>query len=281
LKGQPATRCDELFEKNLMRTNTSQNKLPLDYFLLIVVLSIPFWLLGGRKLPLPINLPVSAISTFVPMMAAVILSYRRSGFTGAKELLMRTVDFKKIKNKIWYLPALLLAPLIYVSSYALMRLTGLPLPDTINIPALMVPAFFVMFFIGDSGEELGWSGYAIDPMQKRWGAVKASFILGLLWAIYHSVTFVQSGYTASWIVWQSIKTVAMRMVIVWIYNKAGKSVLAANLYHTTDNLCWSLFPNYGSHYSPLVTGLLTCLTVFIVIFGWRTKTLARLRRTSA
>lgn len=261
-----------------MRTNISQDKLPLDYFLLVVLLSIPFWLLGGSKLPLPINLPVSAISTFVPMIAAAILSYRRSRSEGAKELLMRIADFKKIKNKLWYLPALLLAPLIYASSYVIMRLTGLPLPDAINIPPLMVPVFFVMFFIGDTGEELGWSGYAIDPMQKRWGAVKASFILGLVWAIYHSVTFVQSGYTASWIVWQTIKTVAMRMVIVWIYNKSGKSVFAANLYHTTDNLCWSLFPNYGSHYNPFVTGMLTCLTVVIVIFGWRNRSLTLYRR---
>jgi hypothetical protein len=264
-----------------MRNITSQDKLPLDYFLLVVLLSIPFWLLGGSKLPLPINLPVSAISTFVPMMAAVILSYRRSGSAGATELLMRIVDFKKIKNKLWYLPALLLAPLIYVSSYAIMRVSGIPLPTEINVPLLMAPVFFVMFFIGDAGEELGWSGYAIDPMQKRWGAVKASFVLGLVWAIYHSVTFVQSGYSASWIVWQSIKTVAMRMVIVWIYNKSEKSVFAANLYHTTDNLCWSLFPNYGSHYNPLVTGILTCLAVAIVMIGWRTKALAWYQRARA
>jgi len=264
-----------------MRTNTSQNNLPLDYFLLVIVLSFPFWLLGGSKLPLPINLPVSAISTFVPMMAAAILSYRRSGSAGARELLIRIVDFKKIKNKIWYLPALLLAPMIYVSSYAVMRLTGLPLPDAINIPQLLAPVFFVMFFIGDAGEELGWSGYAIDPMQKRWGAAKASFILGLLWAIYHSVTFVQSGYSASWIVWQSIKTVAMRIVIVWIYNKSGKSVFAANLYHTTDNLCWSLFPNYGSYYNPFVTGMLTCLAAAILMFGWRKRALARFQHARA
>jgi membrane protease YdiL (CAAX protease family) len=153
-----------------------------------------------------------------------------------------------------------------------MRLTGLALPDPINIPLLVAPAFFVMFLISDTGEELGWSGYAIDPMQKRWGAVKASLILGAMWAIYHGVTFVQTGHSASWIVWQSIKTVAMRVVIVWIYNKTGKSVLAANLYHVTDNLSWALFPNFGSHYNPLVTGVLTGVVAGIVIFGWGTKT---------
>ncbi len=264
-----------------MKTNAAQEKLPLEYFLLVFVLSVPFWIFGGSPLPLPINLPVSALGTFVPFVAAAILFYRQSGFTGVKELLKKAWDYRRIKNPIWYLPALLLAPLIYVFSYALMRLTGLPLPDTTKIPPLMVPVFFMMFLIGDAGEELGWSGYAIDPLQNRWGALRASFILGVVWAIWHGVAFVQTHHSASWIIWQSIKTVAMRMVIVWIYNNTGKSVLAANLYHTTDNVSWSLFPNYGSHYNPRVTGLFTWLVVVLIIFGWGAKSLARYRHARA
>jgi membrane protease YdiL (CAAX protease family) len=38
------------------------------------------------------------------------------------------------------------------------------------------------------GEELGWSGYAIDPMQARWGALKASILLGIFWAVYHYIS---------------------------------------------------------------------------------------------
>jgi membrane protease YdiL (CAAX protease family) len=248
-----------------MHTNTVQEKLPLDYFLLVVALSIPFWVFGGSKLPLPINLPVSAVTTFVPAIAAGILTYRRAGSTGVKAFIKKAVDFKKVKNKIWYLPAIFLAPLIYLASYIVMRLTGLPLPEAIIIPPLMVPAFFIMFLIGDMGEELGWSGYAIDPMQKRWGAVKASLILGAFWAIYHSVTFVQTRHSVSWVVWQCIKTVAMRVVLVWIYNRTGKSVAATNLYHATDNVSAFLYPNFGSHYNPMVTGILTVVVAWLIL----------------
>ncbi len=256
-----------------MRTNTSQEKLPLDYFLLVLVLSVPMWLIGGSKLPLPINLPVSAVTTFVPAISAAILSYRRAGMPGVKELLKKAWDFKKIRNKIWYLPALFLAPLIYVCSYAVMRLTGLPLPAPINVPLLLVPAFFVMFLIGDTGEELGWSGYAVDPMQKRWGAARAGLILGVMWAIVHFIPFVQTRHSASWVAWQSIKTIAMRVVLVWIYNRTGKSVAATTLYHATDNVSAFLFPNFGSHYNPLVTGILTGVAAGMIVYGWRKKPL--------
>jgi uncharacterized protein len=135
-----------------------------------------------------------------------------------------------------------------------------------------------MYFITGMGEELGWSGYAIEPMQTRWGALRASLLLGVVWAIWHSIAFVQTQYPAGWIVWQCIKTVAMRMILVWIYNKTGKSVLAANLYHTTDNVSWSLFPNYGSYYDPVVIGLINSMIAVIIIFETRSNILTRYRQ---
>jgi len=258
-------------------TNASQEKLPLDYFVFVFALAVPFWLFGGGKLPLPINLPVAALVTFVPMIAAALLSYRQHGLTGVKRLFKKAWDYRNTRQGIWYVPVLFLAPVIYVSSYAVMRLTGLPLPDPITIPVQLAPVLFALFFISDTGEELGWSGYAIDPIQNRWGAVKASLILGVVWAIWHTIPFVQTGNSATWVAWQGLKTVAMRMVIIWLYNKTGKSVFAATLFHTADNVSWSLFPNYGSHYDPFVTGLMTWVAAGIVIIGWGSKTVARYR----
>ncbi len=65
-----------------------------------------------------------------------------------------------------------------ILAYAVMHLIGSPLPEP-HIPFQMIPIFLLMFFIGAIGEEVGWSGYAIDPMQNRWGALKASIMLGI------------------------------------------------------------------------------------------------------
>ena len=110
------------------------------------------------------HLPASALATFVPVTAAAILSCAQFGSGGLKELLRKTLDYNKTRNKIWYLPVLLMAPFIYFLSYAAMRLTGLPLPEPV-IPLQSVPVFFLVCFIGAAGEELGWSGYAIDPLR--------------------------------------------------------------------------------------------------------------------
>ena len=236
---------------------------PFSFFVLVCILSLPLWLVGENKLPLPVNLPASALTAFVPMTAAAILSYRQHRFRGVKALFRTLLDYRRLSPR-WYLLTLLLAPFLYLASFLIMRLTGLPLPERVVVAFQTIPAFFALYFVSGVGEELGWTVYALNPMQRRWGWLKASFLLGLGWAAWHSIGFLQTGNALDWVLLQSGKTVAMRMVIVWIYNRSGKNVIAGILYHTADNVSWSVFPNYGSHYHPLITGVLTWLVVGLV-----------------
>jgi membrane protease YdiL (CAAX protease family) len=75
-----------------------------------------------------------------------------------------------------------------------------------------------VFSVGAIGEEVGWSGYVINPMQNRMGALKASIILGSVWAIWHVVPYIQTNNIAAWIAWQCLNTVGLRVLIVWLYN---------------------------------------------------------------
>ncbi|MBE3558934.1 MAG: CPBP family intramembrane metalloprotease [Ktedonobacteraceae bacterium] len=213
-----------------------------------------------------------------PLTAALLLSSRQSGFDGLKALFKRAFDYQKIKQKIWYVPILLLSPGLYVLSYLVMRVMGWPLPDPISIPLLLAPVFFCIYFLAGICEELGWMGYAFDPLQNRWGVFKAGLILGIVWQLWHLIPDLQAHYTASWIIWHDLQGVALRLLIVWIYTNTGKSVFAAILVHAMDNVSWSLFPNYGSGFDPFVTGMLTIIAAVIVIIGWGPNLLARQKK---
>jgi membrane protease YdiL (CAAX protease family) len=247
------------------------------YFLSILVLSIPFWILGGSRLPLPIVLPVSALMFVNPLIAAAILTYWESGFHGVGDLLKRTFDFGKIKHPVWYIPALFLNPVIFFVSYLIIVLTGRALPNPIEIPLILIPVFFVIFFIAGAFEELGWMGYAVDPLQNRWGALAAGLILGVFWGFWHTIPYVQQGSALNWIIFQILNSVALRVLIVWIFNNSGGSVFAAILVHDTFNVSTYLFPNFGSAYDPFITSMLTSLAAIIVIVLWGPGTLARFR----
>jgi CAAX protease family protein len=260
-----------------MNTSAPLKRSPLKFFVLVFALALPFWLLGAlvKHLPIPINLPVSALQFVCPIIAAFILVSKEEKPGGIKRLLKRVFDMKRIKHKIWYVPIILLNPLIMLLSYGVMLLLGRPLPEP-SIPFLMIPIFFLVFFIPAICEEVGWMGYAVDPMQDRWSAFTTSLILGSVWAIWHVIPELQANPPA-WVAGQCFSTIGLRILIVWLYNNTGKSVFAAIVFHDMVNVSEFLFPNYGSHYDPVISGALTAITAVIVTFFWGSKTLARYR----
>jgi len=255
--------------------DTAQHKSPLVFFVLVFALSMPF-LLAGALIPLQLlpGLPVSAFAVLCPVTAAAILVFREKGSAGVKELLARAFDFRRVKAKIWYVPVILLMPCIMALSYGVMRLMGVPLPAP-QFSLGTALALFVVCFISGLCEELGWSGYAIDPLQERFGALGGALIIGGVWAVWHYVPLLQVHRPLMFILWWSLGTVASRVIIVWLYNNTGGSVFVAALYHTMINLTWQLFPISGSYYDPGVTGPITAIVAVVVVIVWGAQTLAR------
>ncbi len=122
----------------------------------------------------------------------------------------RVFDQERIKPKIWYVPTIFLPPVIYLLTYGVTRLRGLPLPDKPYIPLLMIPLLFVLFFSLAVGEEVRWTGYTTDPMQERWSALTTSIILGSVCAVWHFVPLIQMGRTPTWIACWTLGTSCQR-----------------------------------------------------------------------
>lgn len=243
----------------------------LKFFLLVFGLSVPFWILGAMAPALtrnlPIKLPVSALMAVCPALAALMLVGKERKLRGVQEVVKRVFDGGKVEDKRWYLPLVFLMPAVTLLAYGLMRMAGSPLPAAHAAP-LTVLLFCFVFFVGAIGEEIGWTGYVLAPLQHRWGAFSASIIIGLVWAIWHIIPYAQAPQSPTWIVWQCLSTVLLRIIMVWLYNHSGKSLFGMVLFHATINVSLFLFPTYGSHYSPLVGAGLLLLTVVCVAFFW-------------
>jgi hypothetical protein len=229
---------------------------PWLFFLLVYVLALPFWALGAATgLEMLPRLPIAALMAVCPVLAAAILTWRDEGGAGVAALLRRAFDVMRMPSALWLLPALLIVPAIRMVEFAVQRLQGVPVPaPEIGLAPLL--SLTALFFAGALAEELGWSGYAIEPLQDRWGALTASVLLGAVWAVIHFVPLTQAHRTAEWIAWWSLGTVATRMIMVWLFNGAGRSVFAVSLYHMTQNVTWQLYPVSGSFEDPMVSGLM-------------------------
>jgi uncharacterized protein len=262
-------------------TGTSQRKSPLAFFLLGIALGIVYFILAAARV-LPVA-ALAAIGAFLPVTTALILVYRDNRLEGMVELLMRSFDFNRIKSRIWYVPVLLLWPLIVSVQYGLALVSGLPVSSP-NF-SFWTPTGIAISFVLALGEELGWMGYTFDPMEERLGALKASVLLGIIWASVHLMYFVSSGASADWIAWQFVYIATTRVLFAWIYNSTGKSVFAIAIMHTLFNQIWLVFPrNEGLvglsvplFYSPSNLAITTIALATIVTFLWGSKTLAQYR----
>jgi uncharacterized protein len=219
---------------------------------------------GHQLMP---GLPMAALMFVCPGLAAIILVGRTEGSLGIRALFARAINYKGVKPRAWYLPSLLLNPAVFVMSYIAMRILGTPVPapELEILPALALCAVFLLTALG---EELGWSGYAIDPLQQGWGALWAGLLLGAACAAFHWVALAEAHRSFGWIAWWSLWTVAQRVIMVWIYSRTGKSIVAMVLIHASSNICWQLFPIRGSFFDPRITGLITTILAIFAIALW-------------
>jgi membrane protease YdiL (CAAX protease family) len=237
--------------------------------LLVILFTVPLLVVDAlTDVTLLPGLPLAALAFVCPGLAAVRLAYRRRGAAGVRALLARLRQ--GVSPRIWYVPALLLYPALVLVSYVVLRLAGTAMPEPDLSPALVLAA---VFLVAALCEEIGWSAYATEPLQERWGPLGAGLILGAFWAVWHWPALLLVPRPVSWIAWWSLGTVAIRVIMVWLFGRTGGSVPAVVLFHMTVNLSWQLFPVHGSHFDVRLVSVLTAMAAVAVVAagGLRTR----------
>lgn len=257
-------------------------KNPIKYFLLVFALSTPIWVIEWfvNVNGLPLDIPITDIvAAFIPLIVACILLYKEEGGSAVKQLLKRIFDFSRIKKKSWYMPIIFLPFIIFAVIYLAIKISGLPFPNEWKISFISIPFLFVFFFLGAIGEEVGYMGYAVDPIQEKFSAFKTSLIIGIPWAIWHYPSIIKQGHGPEWILWGTLGTIGIRVLIIWLYNNTGKSLFACILFHSLYNLGRPLFPRDNAN-NPLVDypnihySIIALTALFVIVF-WGARTFTR------
>ena len=231
---------------------------------------------------LPLNIPITNIlAAFAPLVAASVLVHKEEGRAGIKKLFGRIFDADRVTQKLWYIPIVFLPVLLYSLIYLTFHFVGLSLPGQWIIPFGSIPGLFALFFLGAVVEETGYMGYAIDSMQERFGALRASILMGIPWVVWHYPSIIQQGHHWTWIAWTTLSTVGVCVLIVWICNDTGNSLFACILFHMLLNIGRPLFPADSTHNPlvdyPAIHYSILAIAAGIVVFLWGSKTLARYR----
>ncbi|MFL5513999.1 MAG: type II CAAX prenyl endopeptidase Rce1 family protein, partial [Gemmatimonadales bacterium] len=150
----------------------------------VVILGLPVFNQATHAPPLYI-LPGIAIGV---TGSAFLMTAVTQGRAGVRRLLQRLTWWRV--GPQWFAVAVLSIPLSEV-----LVAVALGTPDAVRAltPAalLLYPAAYVShFFFGPLFEESGWRGFALPRMQHRFGPLRGTMLLGLLWSGWHFLLYV-------------------------------------------------------------------------------------------
>jgi uncharacterized protein len=275
----PSQREGQPNGKSLVNSVAPSKRNPLAFYILVLLLVTPIWALSGflgvvGSLKVPVT---DLMLAFTPLAAALILLFRAEGADGLISFLRRVLDYRTPARTKWLLPSFLLAPLIYALTYAVLHLAGHkgePTPNWLGLPVLAV----IMFFLA-IGEEAGWTGYLLDPLQARFGALGASLIIAIPWWLGHIPSIIAIGGTAADLAWWLPGAIALRVLMTSLYNNSGRSMLALIIFHTMLNVGRSIaFPTIATHYDlayQAISYVITFAMSAIIVIVWGGKTLTK------
>jgi uncharacterized protein len=185
-----------------------------------------------------------------PSVAGILLTTLVYGRTGLREVFSRLLEWRVGAG--WYAVAVLTAPLVYtVVHFALSLVSPVYLPTLLSTGdkvSLLMSAVAVGLGVG-LFEELGWTGFAIPELRRRYGVFTTGLIVGVLWGAWHLLTndlWISNTYAgglpqllflmatgSSLLVGQLL---AYRVLMVWVYERT-QSLLVATLMHSSLVFC--------------------------------------------
>ena len=174
------------------------------------------------------------IIPYGPALAALIVLAITTGKQGLGALWRRIIRWRVAWY--WYVigPGIIAG---YISgAFALNVLLGATVRNYPQTPAM--GTIITLLLLGGLWEEPGWSGYALPKLQERFanrtnGAVLAALAVGVMRAIWHIPLFIYGHIPWFDVV---VSEMAMQLIIAWLFNRSGGSVLVVMWFHLASNV---------------------------------------------
>jgi membrane protease YdiL (CAAX protease family) len=222
----------------------SINNHPLAFFFFIAFLfswTIEINLIASQSGSLKISLPMGLhyLASFGPMAAALVVTWFSGGSQGLKDLWARITKWRGERKWIAFA---LLSPVIFfifgtlVNFFLTKEWPDLSRIGQVNyLPNLGLGALVLWLATFGFGEEIGWRGFALPRLQKKYNALAATIILGITWIVWHIPTFF---YHETYLEMGPFLLFGMAIgilfggvMLTWLYNSSKGSILMVAIWH--------------------------------------------------
>jgi membrane protease YdiL (CAAX protease family) len=191
--------------------------------------------------PVDRYLPLAVFGYFAPTIAALLLSRRDCGGEGVRALLRRFGAWRVAPH--WYILALAHSAAILIVATTLARLiTRSPVAGFFYPP--VAPAHVAAMFVVPFTEQIAWRGFVYPPLERRFGPLGASLVVGVAWALFHlqKQALLGPGLPLDVALSELALMIAGTTVFTWFYRRTGSMLLVvvANAGVYLDNSTYAL-----------------------------------------
>lgn len=224
--------------------------------------------------------PTHVPSLVAPLLAALVVTTLVEGRAGLADLGRRMGRWRF--SLAWW--PVVLSPLAALTLIlAGMGLAGQDLPKWSDfamfngLPSYgVLSTFLLVFVLNGFGEETGWRGYLQDRLQRRFAPISATLIVSLIWAVWHTPFFfllsTYSGFNSMTLVMFPLGLASGAIILTWLYNRTGRSILAVALWHALYNMTVA---TAGA--TDLIQGLITAAVMVAAVALVSAEVVARRR----
>jgi membrane protease YdiL (CAAX protease family) len=215
------------------------------YFVLAYAFSwgmhIPLALSAQGLLDVTLPAGLHFLGAYGPMLAAFVVTGMTRGIPGLRDLLGRMLRWRVGVG--WLLIAVFSPGALFLVSAVIIRVWSSVWPDfsqfghIAEFPELGSFAGWVVWTLTFGlGEETGWRGFALPRLQRNRSARSATLTLGALWALWHLPQFFYNfDMNLFGVVAFTVSIMSGALVLTWLYNSTGGSVLVPTLWHGAFN----------------------------------------------
>ncbi|OGD54189.1 hypothetical protein A3K80_07585 [Candidatus Bathyarchaeota archaeon RBG_13_38_9] len=223
----------------------------------------------------PLFMYVVLVTLSGPIVAGILTTIFVYGKNGLHDIVSRLRRWRVAVR--WYAIAILTGPLsVFATLFVLSIFSPAFIPGilTAGDKASLVALALIVGLIGPICEELGWTGFAIPHLRKRYSIFATGLIVGVLWGFWHFISNLYGVRTSSGNVpltlFMSVILFSFlppyRVLMTWVYDHT-KSLFMAIIMHSSLLIFWLIATPTGITGANQVTWYIVWAVVLWVIAG--------------
>ena len=225
-----------------------------------------------------------------PLVSALLVTWATGGRRGLEVLWGRIKKWRVAPR--WYLTVFLLpVVLALLSLTAGVLFGGLRLSSYSPLVPLayFVPFFLYMLVFTGLAEEPGWRGFALPRLQSRYSAVRSSWILGVLWGVWHFPSIIYYNLSAGMpafallpiLIGLVLGIVGWTIVNTWVYNSTESVFLMILLHGWYGTVNSYLVLSSQNALAQTLSGVLPWALAIVLLRAYGGENLAAMPRPQA